>query len=106
MTGNRVTALRWAKRLRELGWRVVIGVEWAGEPCDLLVALHARKSHASVVRHAQQHPDVARVVALTGTDVYGDLAEPDASYTIALAGSVRWVQALAVKRLPEDARVK
>jgi len=63
MHGNRVTALRWAKRLRELGWRVVIGVEWAGEPCDLLVALHARKSHASVVRHAQQHPDVARVIA-------------------------------------------
>ena len=106
MHGNRVTALRWAKRLRELGWRVVIGVEWAGEACDLLVALHARKSHASVVRHAQQHPDAARVVALTGTDVYGDLDQPDASASIALAHRLIVLQPLALRRLPEEARVK
>jgi putative glycosyltransferase (TIGR04348 family) len=101
-----VTALRWAKRLRELGWRVVIGVEWAGEPCDLLVALHARKSHASVVRHAQQQPHAARVVALTGTDVYGDLDEPDARASIALAHRLIVLQPLALGRLAEDARVK
>jgi putative glycosyltransferase (TIGR04348 family) len=106
MTGNRVTALRWAKRLRELGWHVVIGVEWAGEPCDLLVALHARKSHASVVRHAQQQPDAARVVALTGTDVYGDFDEPDAAASIALAHRLIVLQPLALSRLTEDARVK
>jgi putative glycosyltransferase (TIGR04348 family) len=105
-TGNRVTALRWAKRLRELGWRVVIGVEWAGEPCELLVALHARKSHASVVRHAQQQPHAARVVALTGTDVYGDLDQPDASASIALAHRLIVLQPLALRRLPEEARVK
>src|ERR1043165_5167398 len=106
MHGNRVTALRWAKRLRELGWRVVIGAEWAGEPCDLLVALHARKSHASVVRHAQQRPDAARVVALTGTDVYGELDEPDACASIALAHRLIVLQPLALGRLADDARVK
>lgn len=105
-SGNRVTALRWAKRLRELGWRVVIGVEWAGEPCDLLVALHARRSHASVVRHAQQRPDAARVVALTGTDIYGDLDQPDARASIALAHRLIVLQPLALSRLPEAARGK
>lgn len=106
MTGNRVTALRWAKRLRELGWRVVIGVEWTGEPCDLLVALHARKSHGSVVRHARQQPDAARVVALTGTDVYGDPQELDARASIALAHRLIVLQPLALGRLPEEARAK
>src|SRR5262245_26020801 len=107
MTGNRVTALRWAKRLRELGWRVVIGVEWTGEPCDLLVTLHARKSHASIVRHAQQRPDAARVVALTGTDVYGDLdADPDARESIALAHRLILLQPLALVKLAADARAK
>ena len=107
MTGNRVTALRWAQRLRELGWRVVIGVEWHGEPCDLLVALHARKSHASIVRHAQQHPEKPRVVALTGTDVYGNLAtDTNARESIALADRLIVLQPLALEQLAEDARAK
>lgn len=105
-TGNRVTALRWAKRLRELGWRVVVGVEWAGEPCDLFVALHATKSHASVVRHARQQPDAARVIALTGTDVYGNLDDPAACASIALAHRLIVLQPLALQRLGEEARLK
>ena len=107
MTGNRVTALRWAKRLRELGWRVVIGVEWHGEPCDLLVALHARKCHASIVRHARQQPEKPRVVALTGTDVYGNLdADANARESIALADRLIVLQPLAIEQLAEDARAK
>jgi putative glycosyltransferase (TIGR04348 family) len=71
--GNRITALRWAKRLRELGWTVRIGTTWQGEACDLLVGLHAAKSHAAIARHARAQPETPRVVALTGTDLYGDL---------------------------------
>ena len=42
--GNRVTALRWAKRLRELGHRAwIAGESERGEP-DLLIALHAGRS--------------------------------------------------------------
>lgn len=107
MTGNRVTALRWAKRLRELGWHVVVGIEWQGEPCELLVALHAGKGHASIVRHAQLHPQKPRVVALTGTDVYGDLAgDANARESIALADRLIVLQPLALERLAEDARAK
>jgi putative glycosyltransferase (TIGR04348 family) len=106
MNGNRVTALRWAKRLRELGWRVVIDAGWTGEPCDLLVALHARKSHASIVQHASRHPDAARVVALTGTDVYGDLDAADVCESIALAQRLIVLQPLALDQLTADTRAR
>jgi putative glycosyltransferase (TIGR04348 family) len=107
-TGNRVTALRWAKRLRELGWHVQIGEHWTGEPCDLLLALHARKSHASIVRHARDQPDQPRIVALTGTDLYGDLVTHDAAATESLELATRLVvlQPRAIEPLPAHLRDK
>jgi putative glycosyltransferase (TIGR04348 family) len=103
--GNRVTALRWAKRLRELGWHVVIATEWTGEPCDLLIGLHARKSHASILRHARTHPTAPRVVALTGTDVYGDIDDATQE-SLALADRLVVLQPLALDQLAAAARAK
>jgi putative glycosyltransferase (TIGR04348 family) len=103
--GNRVTALRWAQRLRELGWRVQIGISWAGEPCDLLVALHARKSHGSLAERARAHPEAPRILALTGTDLYEELlGDPAARESIELATRLVVLQPLALHRLPEHAR--
>ena len=39
---NRVTALRWARLIRELGHRVTVGQEYTTQRFDLLIALHAR----------------------------------------------------------------
>ena len=71
--GNRHTAQRWAGFLRALGHQVSVMVQWDGKPCDLLLALHARRSHGSVVEYRQQHPGKPLVVTLTGTDLYRDL---------------------------------
>ncbi len=70
--GNRVTALRWARILRSFGQRVNIIQEYRGEAVDLLIVLHARRSHGSLKLFNEKHPNKPTVVALTGTDLYRD----------------------------------
>ena len=57
---------------RELGYSTVILNEYHREQCDALIALHAIKSFASVVRYRAMHPQFRIAVAITGTDVTGD----------------------------------
>jgi putative glycosyltransferase (TIGR04348 family) len=71
--GNRITALRWAKILRRLGNRVSILEMYHGKSYDLLVVLHARKSHPSIINFRRQQPAAPVIVALTGTDLYRDI---------------------------------
>src|SRR6266404_3212046 len=71
--GNRITALRWATILRRLGNHVSISQTYDGRPYDLLVALHARKSHSSIINFRQQQLVAPIIVALTGTDLYRDI---------------------------------
>jgi len=72
-TGNRNTAVRWAKMLRELGHRATVATAWDGRPADLMLALHARRSHDSIRRFHETYPERPLVVALTGTDLYRDI---------------------------------
>lgn len=79
-TGNRVTALRWAELLRQLGHQVVVEQSCSAvknpAEIDCLIALHARRSAASIVEFHRQFPDRQLIVCLTGTDLHLDFADP------------------------------
>jgi hypothetical protein len=105
--GNRITALRWSRVLREQGHRVRILETWTKGNPDCLVALHARRSHEAIVRFAETHPGKPLVLALTGTDVYGDIhTDPSARKSLELANRFITLQPEAIKELPSHLRPK
>ena len=67
--GNRTSATRWARLLRQAGHRVRIDTDYKGEPADLVIALHAWHSAAAIRCYRETRPDGPLVVALGGTDV-------------------------------------
>jgi len=98
--GNRITALRWAMILRQLGNRVSIVQAYDAEPYDLLVALHARRSHSAVINFRRQNPEGPIIVALTGTDVYRDIRTCHAAReSLELATRIVALQPKATKEL-------
>src|SRR5207244_10232296 len=93
-----------ARLLRWLGHRWAIG-DYPGQRCDVLVALHAAKSHDAMVRYRQSHPDAPLVLALTGTDLYGDIhTDPKAQQSLELATRLIVLQPLGAEQLPAHLR--
>jgi putative glycosyltransferase (TIGR04348 family) len=80
---------------------------YGGEPCDVLVALHARKSAPSVQRFRDEHPDRPIVLALTGTDLYDEIRTcPDARRSMELATRLVVLQPAGLAELSEAVRLK
>ena len=103
--GNRHTALRWASLLRRAGHSVSVAVEWRGETCDMLIALHARRSHGSIVQFKKKFVEKKLVVVLTGTDLYRDLpGSAEARESLELADRLIVLQGEALREL--DARLR
>lgn len=98
--GNRVTALRWARILKALGHRVSIAQEYDGKPYDLMVALHARRSFAAIECFRRLYPTLPLLVALTGTDLYGDIhTSPEAQQSLELATRLIILQPKGIEEL-------
>ena len=105
--GNRVTALRWTRILRELGHQVLVEQVYRGERCDLMVALHARRSYASVKRFRDERPDLPLILALTGTDLYNDIhTDSSAQESLEMASRFIVLQPMGIEELPEHLRHK
>jgi putative glycosyltransferase (TIGR04348 family) len=81
--------------------------EYGSQPCDALVALHARKSGPSVERFRDEHPDLPIVLVLTGTDLYDEIRTcPDARRSMDLATRLVVLQPAGLAELSEAVRVK
>lgn len=68
--GNRTTADRWARILRDLGHRVSVSEEDNGNGADMMVAVHAWRSAKSIHTFSDRYPEKPLVVLLAGTDIY------------------------------------
>ena len=112
--GNWQSASRWARFLRTR-YRVTISLHWPdaeapspdGEPPDLLIALHARRSAASLDAWTQAWPDRPSILLLTGTDLYRDIdSDASARRSLEQAGALVLLQAAGLQVLPAPLHAK
>jgi len=106
-SGNLHTAARWAEMLRSLGHSVRVSRVWNGRPADAMIALHARRSYASIRSFRERHPGAPLVVVLTGTDLYRDIrTDPDARASLDLADRLVVLQDMGKEELSPRLRRK
>jgi putative glycosyltransferase (TIGR04348 family) len=105
--GNKITAVRWSRILRGLGHKVDIVQHYTGAFCDVLIALHARRSYKSIHKFHELHADLPLVVVLTGTDVYKDIQSSfEAQQSLKLATRLIVLQKQALAELPRQTHAK
>jgi len=125
--GNWQTARRWS-RLLAGDYQVRVTDAWTGaapdDPPDrrhptapakplrddtaaLMIALHARRSAASVLAWRTLHPTRPLVLVLTGTDLYRDIqTDPIAQRSLQLADRLVVLNDLGAAALPPEHRAK
>jgi putative glycosyltransferase (TIGR04348 family) len=104
--GNWQTAKRWQHMLAT-DYHVEIMLQWDGKPFDAMLALHARRSADSIAQWAAKFPEKLIVLALTGTDLYRDIAvDPLAQQSLKLAHQLIVLQDMGPKSLPAEFQSK
>ncbi len=108
--GNWQTARRWQHLLASHTVRIVR--QWPDADAqdtqdEVMLALHARRSAPSVQAWHAQHGQRGLGLALTGTDLYRDIAhDPQAQRSLDLAKSLVVLQGLGAKALPPQHQSK
>ena len=116
-SGNRATAVRWARILGDLGHSVTVAEAWPAEapsgvgPArspDVLVAIHAWRSAASVASFRERHPARPLVVLMSGTDIYRFQHSHPEETTASMAAADRLVglHDVVADDLPPEFRLK
>ncbi|KPF53632.1 glycosyl transferase family 1 [beta proteobacterium AAP51] len=107
--GNWQTARRWA-RLLAPAYRVTLtdhATPAQIEAADAMLALHARRSAASIQAWREVHVTRPLVVVLTGTDLYRDIAsDADAQRSLVLADRLVVLNGHGARSLPASLRGK
>jgi putative glycosyltransferase (TIGR04348 family) len=105
--GNWQTAKRY-RQLLQAHFQVRLVSEWHGEQSDdLMIALHARRSHASIAAWHGLRGSSGLVVVLTGTDLYRDIQhDTQAQQSLDMAARLVVLQPLGLDALPASVRSK
>lgn len=102
-----MTALRWQGFLEELGYTVEVTESWSKDDTGLLIALHAYRSHQSIVAFKKKYPKRPIVLVLTGTDLYRDMENHnEVIQSMEMADQLVILQSCAVDLIPADLRYK
>ena len=104
--GNWQTARRWACMLGQ-AYRVTLTTDGRGVTADAMIALHARRSAASIAHWAQAHPGQGLAVVLTGTDLYRDIqTDAQAQHSLRCAQRLVVLNESGAQALPPALRGK
>jgi putative glycosyltransferase (TIGR04348 family) len=99
--------LRWGDFLEQLGYTVRITESWSGGGAHLLIALHAYRSHKSILEFHKQYPDKQIALILTGTDLYRDMAvQSEVLLSMEVANQLIVLQPSALDSIPLHLRHK
>lgn len=104
--GNWQTAQRWARLLRP-AYRVRLTDRWTHGDEAMMIALHARRSAASIEAWHAAHPNRPLALVLTGTDLYRDInTDAQARHSLTLADALVVLNERGADQLPETLRGK
>lgn len=102
-----MTALRWQGFLEELGYSVDVTESWSRGDAGLLIALHAYRSHQSIVEFKKKYSSRPLVLILTGTDLYRDIKNhSEVIQSMKMADQLIVLQSAAVDSVPAHLRHK
>ena len=102
-----MTALRWKRFLEELGFSVEVSESWSRGDAGLLIALHAYRSHQSLVQFKKKYPSRPIVLMLTGTDLYRDMQNhSEVLQSMEMADQLIVLQSSALDSIPPSLRYK